>query len=303
MSEVGHTQRHHGYATVRAVLDSRRKNACSWVSPALTSGKCRPQAPRPAKSSASLSRSYPADFNVSVPGLGVRVQSRSASFRAARLDDDYNELARVMMRIRPTVADVRRMTLSAIIALGVALPMPCFGQDVPERCTGTVAPFDSTTREQLVSAALTASNYFMNSPDVGLPHTYEGRRDTLNKVLRSQLQKHVDLRTAAFRAVQCHYHGIDWNQPGGRSSKTMTAQAGFYFLQETADYTRNGDMKRGPTFTRNTVSWTTGGHHRSSTYVDVDARYEPSFISNTVQAEIAIVRHALAERGVPTEWN
>lgn len=98
----------------------------------------------------------------------------------------------------------------------------------------------------------------------------------------------------------CKYHGIDWNQPGRSSWRTITCDPGFAFVPETIDHTLNGDCKDGPKYNTGytSLSWKTGGHRRSETYVNIDAKYVN--VKNKVNDELNQAREVLNDAGIPT---
>jgi len=179
------------------------------------------------------------------------------------------------------------------------------GADRPRSCSGSIQPLD-LVEGQLVSKVKTARDYFMYSTDPAAGSTYEGRLKNLKAAIATTFIAYVKDRSAEYVQVQCEYYGVDWNQAGNYSWKTMTCEPGFYFLVSTLKRTQNGDWKAGPVWGPNeaqptSLSWRTGGHSRSETFAQVHAMYQPSHIRNVVINELEGVRRKLHDLGIPTD--
>lgn len=171
--------------------------------------------------------------------------------------------------------------------------------DNPVSCTGTLPPFTDVRRGQITSEIIIAKDYYLD------PRNQEGsldeRRAKLRAVIKKVFTDFITQRTREYESVKCHYRGIDWNKPGGSSWKTLTCQPGFYFIKESLVRTQNGDWKEGPVWGTNysTLSWKTGGHRRSETFAEVDAKYFQ--IEQKVIDELNSARKILHDLGIPTE--
>jgi hypothetical protein len=172
-------------------------------------------------------------------------------------------------------------------------------QDKPKSCNGTLRVFDNVYRGEITSEVISAKEYYMNPANQ--EGSYEVRRTKLDAVTRNVFTSFIANRTNEYKAVRCHYEGVDWNKPGGRSWKEIRCQPGFVFVKSSLVRTMNGDMKKGPVLKNgNTViAWETGGHRRSETFVRIYAVY--SKIDKKVLTELNSARKVLHDLGIPTK--
>lgn len=172
--------------------------------------------------------------------------------------------------------------------------------DQPVSSTGHLRPWDDMQRGAIVAEIQLAHEYYMN------PHNPEGsleeRRAALDRTIKATFTGFVNARTKEYESVRCHYRGIDWNQAGNYSWRTLTCQPEFRFVRESLKHTTNGDWKAGPVWGQNDsqMSWRTGGHGRSETFAELDAVYAD--IPGRVLAELNSSRAILHDRGIPTRW-
>ncbi|WP_426483448.1 hypothetical protein [Flavobacterium sp. 2] len=171
--------------------------------------------------------------------------------------------------------------------------------DNPIRCTGSLSPFTDVRRGEITSEIIIAKDYYLDPRNQ--EGTLEERRAKVRVVIQRVFKKFIEQRTQEYESVKCHYRGIDWNKPGGSSWKTITCQPGFYFIEESLVRTMNGDWKEGPVWGLNhsSLSWKTGGHRRSETFAEVDAKYFQ--IPIKVLDELNSARKILHDLGIPTE--
>jgi hypothetical protein len=173
--------------------------------------------------------------------------------------------------------------------------------DAPRSCRNVVSPFNEIMKGKITSQVRNAHTYFMTSTDPAAGGSYPERTANLALYVSRTFQEFMHIRRNEYRAMICNYYKTDWNKPGGFSRRTLTCQPGFYLLQETLKRTTNGDWKGGPYWTLNTISWDTGGHGRSETFVDIDAKYHESAIQQIVYSELNVARQELNSIGIPTE--
>jgi hypothetical protein len=171
--------------------------------------------------------------------------------------------------------------------------------DNPTSCTGSLPPFSDLRRGQITSEIVIAKDYYIDPRNQ--EGTFEERRTKLRIVIKKVFSEFIEQRTKEYQSVKCHYKGVDWNKPGNSSWRTITCQPGFYFIESSLVRTMNGDWKGGPVWGTNhsTLSWKTGGHGNSKTFVDVDAEYFQ--IDNKILDELNIARNILHDLGIPTE--
>jgi hypothetical protein len=172
--------------------------------------------------------------------------------------------------------------------------------DQPVRREGTFRPWDAVQRGSIVAEIQLAHAYYMDPRNA--EGTLEQRRALLNKAVELTFMKFVDARTSEYRTVRWHYRGVDWNQGGNSSWKTLTCDPDFQFVRESLVHTENGDWKAGPIWGSNDtqMSWRTGGHHRNETFAELAAVY--ANIPGRVLDELNSARAILHDRGIPTEW-
>lgn len=122
---------------------------------------------------------------------------------------------------------------------------------------------------------------------VSEPHTFEAFRDA---------------RRGDYAAVRQLYHGVDWNQRGS-STSTIRCPKGFQLIHPPIERTTDGDWKDGPNYNpdKTEMSWTTGGHGRSETFVKIAAKYTPDGIANGITSELSAVQKTLNGMQIPTE--
>jgi hypothetical protein len=179
-------------------------------------------------------------------------------------------------------------------------------QDLPVKCENAITPFDDVMKVKLTSQVRTAHYYYVNSTDPSAGGNYDQRMANLQKEINRTFQAFMSARRAEYRKAICYYHKIDWNQPGNRSSRTLTVQPGFYLITTSLKRTTNGDWKAGPEWKPNnefptSITWETGGHRRSETFVDITAKYSEEFIKNIIIKELNLARKELNDLGIPTE--
>lgn len=179
-------------------------------------------------------------------------------------------------------------------------------QDQPRSCTDKVAPFDEIMKAKVTSQVRTAHHYYLNSNDPGVGNTYEQRMANLQKEITRTFQAFMSARRKEYQKTVCNYYKTDWNQAGNSSRRTLTVQPGFYLLVNTLKRTTNGDWKGGPRWAPNeskpvSITWKTGGHRRSETFVDIQAMYDDVYIKSTVIKELNLARKELNDLGIPTE--
>jgi len=179
-------------------------------------------------------------------------------------------------------------------------------QDQPRKCQNQVTPFDEIIKGKIKSQVKTAHTYYMTSTDPAAGSNYEERTNNLNREIMRTFQAFMSARRMEYRQVECNYFKEDWNKPGNHSKRTLTVLPGFYLLKETLKRTQNGDWKGGPAWKPNTdkprsITWKTGGHRRSKTFVDIMAKYHESHIRTLITAELNQVRRELNDQGIPTE--
>jgi hypothetical protein len=168
----------------------------------------------------------------------------------------------------------------------------------PVSCNGTLTAFNPLIKGKITSEIIIAKEYYFN------PANQEGsldeRRTKLNEVIKKVFGKFFSERTQEYENITCKYHGIDWNQAGSSSWRTITCDPGFAFVPGTIDHTQNGDWKEGPNYNADytSLSWKTGGHRRSETYVNIDAKY--ANVKAKVNNELNQAREVLHEAGIPT---
>lgn len=165
-------------------------------------------------------------------------------------------------------------------------------------CTGTLPPFDDVRKGEITGNIILAKDFYLDPRNnFG---SLERRRAKLDSVTRRVFLAFIDKRGQEYRAVKCHYRGVDWNQAGNSSWRTMTCPAGFAFVPSTLVRTTNGDWKGGPNWGANysSISWKTGGYRRSETFAEIDAVY--ANIDEKIRAELNSARQVLTDRGIPT---
>lgn len=179
-------------------------------------------------------------------------------------------------------------------------------QDQPTRCENSVTSFDAIMKGKITSQVRTAHQYYMYSSDPNAGNTYEERTSNLQKEITKTFQAFMNNRREEYRKTSCYYYKVDWNKPGNSSNRTLTVQPGFYLLTGTLKRTMNGDWKGGPAWSPNetkptAITWRTGGHGKSNTFVDIQAKYDEDYIVNTVIGELNSARKELNDLGIPTE--
>lgn len=180
------------------------------------------------------------------------------------------------------------------------------GQDKPTKCENQVTPFDESMKGRITSQVRTAHQYYMYSPDPNAGNTYEQRTLNLQKEIAKTFQAFMKTRREEYRKTICYYYQVDWNQRGRSSNRTLAVQPGFYLLIGTLKRTMNGDWKGGPVWRPNevkptSITWRTGGHGRSDTFVDIQAKYDEDYVDKTIITELNLARKELNDLGIPTE--
>lgn len=172
--------------------------------------------------------------------------------------------------------------------------------DQPVRCEGRLRLWDDVQRGEIVAEIQLAHAYYLDPRNPG--GTLEERRNALDVKIRGTFETFIEKRTKEYGSVRCRYRGIDWNQGGNSSWKTLTCQPGFVFDTNSVVRTENGDWKAGPVWgAGNTqMSWRTGGHRRNETFAELDAVY--ANIPERVLEELNSARAILHDRGIPTYW-
>lgn len=179
-------------------------------------------------------------------------------------------------------------------------------QDLPTGCENKTSPFDDIMKGKVTSQVRTAHQYYMYSKDPKAGETYAERTENLQKEIARTFQAFMKIRKEEYKKTICSYYKTDWNQPGRSSNRTLTVQPGFYILPHTLKRTTNGDWKGGPNWAPNEVSptsitWRTGGHRRSDTFVDIKAMYNEDHIKKTIIDELNSAQKELNDIGIPTE--
>jgi len=172
--------------------------------------------------------------------------------------------------------------------------------DVPISCTTTLPAFTEVRRGEITSEIEVSAQYYLD------PRNNEGslqeRREKLRLAVQDVFIKFIDKREAEYKSVRCRYQGVDWNHHD-TTTKTLICQPGFMFLPNTLikNATSPGDWKGGPDYGPNntTMSWKTGGHHRSETRPEIDAVYFQVY--EKVIDELNQARKILSDKGIPTE--
>ncbi|MDH6251044.1 hypothetical protein M2347_000771 [Chryseobacterium sp. H1D6B] len=194
-------------------------------------------------------------------------------------------------------------TTSLMLLAGINLFQ---AQNKPTKCDNPVSRFDDIMKGKITSQVRTAHQYFMNSPDPNAGNTYGQRTANLQTEIARTFQAFMSIRKEEYKKTVCSYYDVDWNQQGRSSNRTLTVQPGFYLLTNTLKRTMNGDWKGGPVWTPNetsptSITWRTGGHRRSDTFVDIQAMYADEYTKNTIINELNIARKELNDLGIPTE--
>ncbi|WP_126971539.1 hypothetical protein [Gynurincola endophyticus] len=179
-------------------------------------------------------------------------------------------------------------------------------QDRPVSCENAVTPFNDLMKGRIISQVRTAHQYFMNSPDAGAGKDYTERTNNLQKEITRTFEAFILARKSEYKKTICRYYKTDWNKAGESSNRTLTVQPGFYLLTDSLKRTKNGDWKGGPNWKPNknfptSITWSTGGHRRNETFVDIKAVYKDDFIEKMILSELNAVRKELHELGIPTE--
>ncbi|TCN58742.1 hypothetical protein D0809_10355 [Flavobacterium circumlabens] len=179
-------------------------------------------------------------------------------------------------------------------------------QDQPTRCENAVTPFDVNMKGKITSQVRSAHQYYMYSKDPAAGDTYAERTLNLQKEIVKTFQAFMKARREEYRKTVCYYYKVDWNKPGNSSNRTLTVQPGFYLLTGTLKRTLNGDWKGGPVWSPNeinptSITWRTGGHKKSNTFVDIQAVYDQNYVDNTIINELNQARKELNDLGIPTE--
>lgn len=171
--------------------------------------------------------------------------------------------------------------------------------DQPQYCNGNLSPWTEVKKGEIASEIIIAEKYYMDPNNN--EGTYEERRTKLKTIIKKVFENFIKARTKEYESVVCHYRGIDWNQAGNSSWKSMTCREDLRFDRTSIKHTPNGDWKGGPNYSNNdrTVSWKTGGHRRSETFCEIDAKFFN--INELVISELNSARQILHDRGIPTE--
>ncbi|TDD74863.1 hypothetical protein [Flavobacterium caseinilyticum] len=171
--------------------------------------------------------------------------------------------------------------------------------DTPQYCNGNLTPWSEVKKGEIASEIIMAEKYYMDPRNN--EGTYEERRAKLKEIIKSVFTKFISERTKEYESVVCHYRGIDWNQAGNSSWKALTCREDLRFDRNTLVHTTNGDWKGGPNYSDNdrVISWKTGGHRRSETFAEIDARFYE--IEKLVINELNTARQVLQERGISTD--
>lgn len=168
----------------------------------------------------------------------------------------------------------------------------------PVSCNGTLSTFNPLIKGKITSEIIIAKEYYFDPANQ--EGSLEERRTKLNEVIKTVFNKFFSDRTQEYEKITCKYHGIDWNQAGNSSWRTITCDLGFAFVPHTIERTMNGDWKDGPKYNADytSLSWKTGGHRRSETYVNIDAKY--ANVKAKVNDELNQAREVLHDAGIPT---
>jgi hypothetical protein len=117
--------------------------------------------------------------------------------------------------------------------------------------------------------------YFTTSQDEDAGDTIEERTENFRKMTISYFAGILSQRAGEYASVKWRYRGIDWNSPGNSSWNTIYTENEMQFDRSSISHTTNGDWKDGPVYNSDdtSLSWKTGGHRRSETFVEIDAIY------------------------------
>lgn len=179
-------------------------------------------------------------------------------------------------------------------------------QDMPVKVENAITAFDDNMKGKITSQVRTAHQYYMNSSDPNAGNTYEQRTTNLQTEIVKTFQAFMKARQIEYRKTKHYYYKEDWNKPGNSSKRTITVQSGFYLLTGSINRTMNGDWKGGPVWKPNetqpiSITWKTGGHGKSKTFVDIHAMYKEAFIKTSIINELNQARKELNDLGIPTE--
>lgn len=191
------------------------------------------------------------------------------------------------------------------IALYLATPLVCLAEQ--PICTNPIEVFTDSSRDQVVATIRSAHRYFMESADPSAGKTYNERTSNFDAVAAARLREYKSARTAQYSRVECKYEGSDnTTGRGARSNATIKTIPGQYFIIGTLERTTNGDWKGGPQWAGDSkefpisLTWTTGGYRPANTFVKVTGKYIPSYITQSVEAELSAIRKVLADSGIAT---
>lgn len=179
-------------------------------------------------------------------------------------------------------------------------------QDAPISCVNPVSFFNEGVKAKITSQVRTAYQYYMTSIDSGVGNTYAERTTNLQKEIVKTFKAFMDERRAEYRKTICSYYKTTQANAGNSKMNTITVQPGFNLVTTTIDRTTNGDWKGGPSYSPNettaiSITWKTGGHSTSNTYVNIKAKYNEDYIKTVIQQELSIAKNELNDLGIPIE--
>lgn len=179
-------------------------------------------------------------------------------------------------------------------------------QDAPTSCENPVSSFNDVVKAKITSQVRTAYQYYMTSTDPGVGNTYGERTANLQKEIAKTIKAFMDTRRVEYRKTICSYYKTTRANAGNSKMNTITVQPGFNLITATIDRTMNGDWKGGPSYSPNettptSITWKTGGHSTSNTYVNIKAKYNEDYIKTIIQQELAIAKNELNDLGIPIE--
>lgn len=173
--------------------------------------------------------------------------------------------------------------------------------DSPIRVTDPVSTFTEIVQGKVTCQIETAYRYFMEgtTPDAGT--SYDVRLTNFNKKVKEIFNDFIKVRAVEYCKTTHCYRGVDSNETGRCSWKTLSCQEGLYFVRETIVHTETSDWNGGPVWTLNTIKWKTGSNNKSETFCEVDAKYHPEYIKSCILTELNCIRIDLIATGIPTE--
>lgn len=171
-------------------------------------------------------------------------------------------------------------------------------------CTQEISSVDTYRRELLADLTL-AKKYYLESTDPSVVGTFEERSSKLNERVTQKLEFFTNQRSNEYKNIVCSFRAEKTCTNGTHKLKTcdesLVVPAEFSIIEDSIEKTKDGDLK---SYNRsgNTFSFSAGRSSpgKANAFVSARARYSDTYVKGKVESELADIKKALNNAGVPT---